>query len=161
MMSKQEFRRWRLEPPGQAAPNSFVVGYLKPDTVDRLAQAGQPPGNLGIAVTRGVVAHSLAASKVVRGDRLPEDEFDRIPAILGHPRAVLFELHYGKRRRQPKPTLLYIADSIGVNENRLVKVVIEVVQSVPKAPAYNKLITAGYFNPASHRKSILLDGALD
>ena len=157
--SLAEFRRWRLAKPGPKAPNSVVVGQLTSALVDWLTRAGYPPRDRTIAITRGAVAHALAAPKVARGDGLSDADFSRLPVILADPRAVLFEAHYGTRRPRPKPTLLYIADSVD-GGRRSVKAVVRVAQAAPKASAGNMFVTAEYVDPESLRGLERLDGSI-
>ena len=158
-MSLEAFRHWLLAKPGAGAPNSVVVCQLTPDLENWLKQAVYPPRSPAIAVTRGAVAHSLAADKAAR-DGLSAADFGRLPVILANPRAVLFEAHSGTRRLRPRPTLLYIADSVG-GGGRLIKAVVRVAQAAPKEPADNMFVTAGYADPESLRGLELLDGSID
>ena len=130
--STEDFRRWRLAPPGPDDPDVRIVGAISERTCEALAGLRHEPRTLATTVSRRDIGHALRDSKQKRGRAISEAEMDRLPEILAAPDAVLFELHRGK------PTLIYVFAALGGEAGKFV------VQMARNGKAANRLVTAGY-----------------
>ena len=101
----EEWRRWRRESPGPGRPETFTLGALTSVVARRIRERGHAVESAAITATRRRVAHADRDRAHEWGKALGEGDLDRLPEIVAHPRAVLYD-------RNDSGTVLMVFDPV-------------------------------------------------
>ena len=123
------------------------MGALAPEVVDALRQHGVELSSAAVTVARRQLAHAARDAKGERGAALDDADWDRLPAIVADPEAILLDTRKGGDR------VLVFAFS-PADGDRKGKVVVRAEFSVRhrrQTRASNSIRSAGYVQPENLR----------
>ncbi|KQO53080.1 phage head morphogenesis protein [Methylobacterium sp. Leaf85] len=128
-----EFETWfDLASTGKPLDRStYIVGAIRQDVLDALAQRGVTPSSGAISVDGGTVGHMVRDAKASAGKAVPLDLLRTLPLTLDTAKAVLRDLRDG--------ALLYVFDV--PSDPRLGKIVIKLDFPVKVRPAGGRKTT--------------------
>lgn len=140
----EEWREWRSESPGPGRPETFTLGAFTSVVARRIRERGHAVESAAITATRRRVAHADRDRAHEWGKALGEGDLDRLPEIVAHPRAVLYD-------RNDSGTVLMVFDPVDeAAAGRAGKVVVRVDLATfreggeRREVATNSFRTAGY-----------------
>ena len=157
----EEWRRWRRDRDG-APVDVMEVGGLSAEVVDALRARGIELSSAAVTITRQELSHAARSAKAQRGAALDGADWDRIPAILADPEAVLLDTSDSER-----PALLAVFTPSGRPKKGKVAVRINFRAHVKetgrrKVRVSNSIRSAGYVTLSNLKGSAYkrLDGEL-
>ena len=161
-MDGEEWRRWLADRKERGTPGTFRLGFVAPQVAVALKGRNIGLQAAAITISKPRVGHIRRAVKGQRGARLDDADFDRLPAIIARPRAVLLDTAQGGN------CLIYVFDPLVPQGGRdRGKVVVrmnfeEKVGAERERIATNSVRTAGYLEVSGLRREryVLLEGGL-
>ena len=162
-MDGEEWRRWLADRKERGTPGTFRLGFVAPQVAAALKGRNIGLQAAAITISKPRVGHIRRAVKGQRGARLDDADFDRLPAIIARPRAVLLDTAQGGN------CLIYVFDPLVPQGGRdRGKVVVrmnfeEKVGAERERIATNSVRTAGYLEVTTLRQEryVLLEGKLE
>lgn len=109
---------------GRSRNKFYVAGVMATDEVDYLDKLGRAPISAEIAVPDKLIVGRKAARHEAAGDALTQAEWERLPAGLAAPRAVLYDTETGN--------LLYVIDAQDGDRKQKIVVQADFVTKKPK-----------------------------
>ena len=160
----REWREWRVASPGPDRPETFTIGAFTPAVTRQIRGRGHAVESAAITATRRRIAHADRDRAHDWGKALGEADLDRLPEIVAHPRAVLYD-------RNDPGTILMVFDPVDeAAAGRAGKVVVRVDLSTFRREAgerheaaTNSFRTAGYVETHNLREPRydLLEGVVE
>ena len=102
----EEWRRWLADREERGTPGTFRLGFVAPQVAAALEGRNIGLQAAAITISKPRVGHIRRAVKGQRGARLDDADFDRLPAIIARPRAVLLDTAQGGN------CLIYVFDPL-------------------------------------------------
>ncbi len=111
-----EFKAWAdaIATGERVDRGTFVVGVLDPSLLAAARARNVDPTSAAITVHQNQFTHAIRPAKKARGADVPADLLARLPELLAHPKAVLWD--------KQDPALIYVVDVPG--DPRLGKLVV-------------------------------------
>ena len=159
----REWREWRPVGVGGGTQHEmFVLGALSQRVMSVLRERqGVEVESASVTITRGALRHTQRDTKARRGRALDDADLDRLPEIVAHPKAVLYD-------REEPDTILFVFDPAG--EGEAGKVVVSVgfeahrrEAGIKRKSVSNAVRTTGYVDAANlrERRYEALDGVVE
>ena len=164
-MDGEEWRRWLADRKERGTPGTFRLGFVAPQVAAALKGRNIGLQAAAITISKPRVGHIRRAVKGQRGARLDDADFDRLPAIIARPRAVLLDTAQGGN------CLIYVFDPLVPQGGRdRGKVVVRMnysddqrIAKEKRRTISNSVRTAGYLSIGNLRDAryVLLGGELE
>lgn len=94
--TNQYWSRWLDDTRSGRSHVDGFAGVMHQDHIDALTARGQPPVSAEIYMRAGLVVGPKARRHMIKGDALVAATLERLPALLAHPQAVLYDERSGR-----------------------------------------------------------------